>query len=164
MASYDVLLKFEATSANSPREAAEIIFSTFFSESAYQPDVFDVVATDTGEAEEIEVYDLRNNSPLFGPKAISSRLRATTTILVEDVCTIDAGVVVLGKIQSGVVRIGDTVYSIINDMAYVSDVAGITIGRDLHELAYFTEEAGLLFKDQHAVNFVPGTLLTAHGA
>ena len=164
MASYNVLLKFDGTEANSAREAAEIIFKTYFSESFFQPAVLDVVEADTGEAEKIEVDDLRNGSPLYGHKQIAEILRSKASITVEDLFSVGDDAVVLGRISRGVIRIGDKMQTEINGVSYVANVERIETLGSGRDIGYFTETVGLFFKEEHANNFVAGTVLTAASA
>jgi len=52
----------------------------------------------------------------------------------------------------------------INGVSYVANVERIETLGSSRDIGYFTETVGLFFKEEHANNFVAGTVLTAASA
>ena len=159
MSKYDVILKFEINSEISPTSAAEKVFEEHFKESLWQPAVFEVIDITTGESQEIDVCNLRNDSVLYGIDAISKKLRSDLLVSVVDAITIDVGVVVVGIIKSGVVRINDLLHLKKGELIISAKVAGIEIGSQLCKEGYFGETVGLLFKDKSIAVITEGDSL-----
>jgi translation elongation factor EF-Tu-like GTPase len=91
-------------------------------------------------------------------------LRSKASITVEDLFSVGDDAVVLGRISRGVIRIGDKMQTEINGVSYVANVERIETLGSSRDIGYFTETVGLFFKEEHANNFVAGTVLTAASA